>query len=270
MSGEPSLGSWPRRIIGAIVVVGLLVLAVVTYQLTPGPPRTPATGTPPDAGPSTGAPSSTPSPSPSSSVSSTSPPSSSTPTPAPSGPASPGTTQPGISIVAAIGSDETFTVVESIRLSEPIDQLTLTPLALDQLGRDFTNETATVSGLEITSDGEPQIVPDGDVTSSVQVPLSDPSTMIVLRYQLDGTIVRTLPSRTGRGLGAVGPLAADLPDDLPVAVSITGRPVINLYCPTLELAEQACATGDAPELRTKTTLPWKGAVVVAQLDLAVR
>lgn len=272
MVDSRSLGSWPRRIIGAIVVVGLLVLALMTFQLAPGLPRTPVAGPPPSAGPSTTSTDSPATESPSTAESPSGSPSASastSPTPEPGGLPGPGTTEPGISIVAALDSDESFTIVERIRLDAPIDLLTLNPIALDRLGRDFTDETATVSELEIISGGEPQIVPDGDVTSSVEVPLSDPSDTIVLRYRLDGTVVRTLPSTTGRGLGAVGPLAADVPDDLPVTVSITGKPVINLYCPTLELAAQACATGDVPDLRAKDPLPWNDALVVAQLNLAI-
>ena len=63
-----------------------------------------------------------------------------------------------------------------------------------------------------------------------------------LHYRLTGTMVRSTPSRAGRALAALRPMSVRLPADLPVALVVTGRPAINLVCPNLPLADQACAT----------------------------
>ena len=50
-------------------------------------------------------------------------------------------------------------------------------------------------------------------------------------------------------------MVAGVPDDLPVAIMVRGRSVLNLFCPTEPLSERACASGQAPRMRVNRPLP---------------
>ena len=89
-----------------------------------------------------------------------------------------------------------------------------------------------------------------------------------MHYELNRAIVRRLPSRSGRALGAIRPLTSGQPDDMRVAVVTVGSGVLNLSCPGLSLARQACAEGPPPLLHVRQALPWRTALVVLQLDLS--
>lgn len=263
-----SLVSWSRRTIGLIAVGGLLVAAAVTYQLVPSmpssAPNSAATSLPPsEAAPPTSAPSGadgTPS------ATSTSVPPSATETGLPDGP---GVTEPGVLIVATPGSDESFSVVEMIRLPDPVTEVSLRPPPVTAAwGSDLADARPRAVQVQGTVGDQPLVVPDGNVTSDVSLPVAVAADTIVLRYRLEGTVVRTLPSTAGRALGAIAPLAAG-PGDLPVVVIVSGDSVRNLTCPTRTGAAQLCATGDPPRLRTVGTLPWRDSLVIVQLDLAI-
>ena len=85
-------------------------------------------------------------------------------------------------------------------------------------------------------------VPNAQVTADVNPP-TVPASRFEVRYRLDRRDVRSLGSTAGRALSALGPLIPGVPPELPVATAVRGLPVLNLRCPHLRLADQACSAG---------------------------
>jgi len=100
--------------------------------------------------------------------------------------------------------------------------------------------------------------------------LAVPAGKFELPYRLTGVTWRTPGSVAGRALGAVGPIVAGVPPDLPVAISVHGLAVLNLRCPHLNLSEQACSAGAKEKLRVNRLLPWQQSVIVVQFNLPGR
>jgi hypothetical protein len=111
------------------------------------------------------------------------------------------------------------------------------------------------------------MVPGGRVKQRTDLALNAPAKQIELRYNLSGVTLRSIPSRAGRALAAVGPLVGGVPNGLPVAFMVSGSTVLNIECPVLRLRERACSIGRPPRLRVKPKLPWRSAVIVVQFDL---
>ena len=88
-----------------------------------------------------------------------------------------------------------------------------------------------------------------------------------MRYKLDGITVRSIPSRAGRALAALSPLADGVSKDFPVAMMISGSTVLNIECPALPLSVRTCWIGRPPQIRVKPKLRWNEAVIVVQFDL---
>lgn len=182
-------------------------------------------------------------------------------------PDGPGTTEPGILLVVAPTADATFDVTELVRLPAPTSSIAVQSPDLSAAGSMFTDEKPYASEVRIKAgDQSPQVL-DGLVNRAQIVSLDAPTRRYELRYELNRAVVRSLPSTSGRALGAVRALTHRLPDDLDVAVMAVGGAVRNMSCPGLALSQQACATGKRPLLRLKQALPWRNAVVVVQLDL---
>ena len=245
--------------IGALVVGGLLSAAVATYQLAPAlPTSAPTSATQGSvAAPTTVA-----------TVTMTAtpaPPAPSTETGLPDGP---GTTEPGILVLAAPNPDASFTVTEMIRLPSPVSALELKPPRVTRAwGNDLADVTPRAVQVQASAGKQPLAVPDAEVAHSVSVPIAIAVDTFMLQYRLEGTVVRTVPSTAGRALGAVTSLTGGMPDDLPVVVVVSGAGVLNLTCPTRDGAAQLCATGDRPRLRVSDDLPWRRCLVIVQLDL---
>lgn len=253
--------AWPRRAAGLLVVGGLLVAAVVAYQgppefsrATPAVSSTTAASTPHASTPS--GPGGRPSPSSAQPTTGT--------TDVPDGP---GTTEPGILIMAAPNADGSFEVVEMVRTSKPGYAIALRPPPLTDAGDAFSTLRPRASQVQVSAGDQPLRVAEAVVTKEVYVGTPLASDAFTLRYRLDGTVVRSVPSTAGRASAALGPLTGNVPDDLPVVVMLMGDSVRNLQCPALDFADQACATGALPRLRVDRPLPWKNCVVVVQLDL---
>jgi hypothetical protein len=248
---------------GLILIAGLCVSAVTFYSEAPDLPRSaPATGTsapvqttsdsraqPPSA-----------SPSPKTSTRTT------TPTDAEL-PKGPGTTQPGILLIASPLPDGSFDVAEIVLLSTPTSSLSLGPPRLAQAGSRFSRAKPVASQVQVSAGDQPVTVPGGRVTERVDLTLTTPATRIEMRYHLSGITVRSVPSLAGRALTAISPLVEGVPKTFQVAMLVSGSTVLNIACPILRLREQACSTGHPPNLRVKRNLPWNGAVIVVQFDL---
>jgi hypothetical protein len=251
---------------GLILIAGLCVLAVTFYSEAPELPRSApamASGTPvPTASDST-APTPSGSPSPTTAQTSTGA-TTSTNAKLPKGP---GTTQPGILLIASPLPDGSFDVAEIVLLSTPISSLRLGPPRLTQAGRRFSEAKPVASQVQVSAGDQPVTVPGGRVRQRVDLALTTPATRIELRYNLSGITVRSVPSLAGRALTAISPLVEGVPKTFQVAMLVSGSTVLNIECPILRLREQSCSAGRAPNLRVKRNLPWNGAVIVVQFDL---
>ena len=182
-------------------------------------------------------------------------------------PDGPGTTEPGILLVVARSTDAAFAVTEVVRLESPTTSITVRPPDFSAAGSTFDAARPYASKVRIITRDESVPVPDGIVNRASTFDLDEPVRRYSMHYELNRAIVRSLPSSAGRALGAIRPLTSGQPDDMRVAVVTVGTGVLNLYCPGLTLARQACAEGTPPLLHVRQDLPWRTAVVVVQLDL---
>jgi hypothetical protein len=247
-----------RRAIGLILVAGLSVSAVIFYRDAELPRSTPsvASGTP--SAPS--APSASPPP--------TAPPPAATIAPAKTKlPKGPGTTEPGILLMASPLRDGSFDIAELVLLHTPASSIWLGPPELALAGSRFAKAKPIASQIQVSAGNQPVLVPDGRVDRRTNLALAVPTKKIELRYNLRGITVRSIPSRAGRALSAISPLVEGVPQTLPVALRISGSTVLNIGCPALRLREQACSAGRPPDLRVNRPLPWRSAVIVVQFDL---
>lgn len=233
-----SVGSTIRRTLGASLVVALLVAAMAFYRTAPDQP--------------------------SQSAPSQSPTSSADTNELPSGP---GTTEPGILLVAAPGASGSVDVSEVVLLSSPRSTIDMRPPDLARAGGAFTGTTPFASMVQITAHDQPVVLPGGRVDRPISVDLDQPARRFEIRYVLNDAVVRSQPSTVGRALAGIMPLTAGVPGDLPVAIAITGDAVRNLTCPSLEFAQRTCATGALPRLRVNVNLPRSEALAIVQLDL---
>jgi hypothetical protein len=254
-----------RRGVGLALIAGLLVSAVVFYRAAPTLPRSattttsgsPQQTTPPPTALTSASPSATSSPR---STRAANP----TEIKLPKGP---GTTQPGILLMASPLRDGSFDVAEIVLLATPTTSIWLGPPKLTLAGSRFSKAEPVASQVQVSADKQPVMVPGGRVSQRTTLALVVPAKRIELRYNLSGITIRSIPSRAGRALTAISPLVQGVPERLPVASIVSGSTVLNIECPVLPLRERACSAGRAPQLRVKRNLPWSGALIVVQFDL---
>jgi hypothetical protein len=179
----------------------------------------------------------------------------------------PGVTAVGMSLSAVLVADGSFDVSESVVLQVPISSVQLRVPPIADGGPPFLNMQPRATAMKITAGGQPVTVPGAEVSGDTSLPLSAPATKVHLRYRLTGVTLRT-GSPPDRALGALGPLIAGVPSDLPVAISVRGRTVLNLSCPSLRsMGDQACSAGTIGNLRVNRVLVWRHSIVIAQLNL---
>ncbi len=255
-----------RRALGAVAVAALCVSAVTFYRDAPELPRSAPAGT-------SGPPSLT-GPAPTAQVPSASPSTTTSPTATRTTtstkaklPKGPGTTQPGILLMASPLPDGSFDVAEIVLLSAPTSSLRVGPPRLALAGSRFSRAKPVASQVQVSAGDQPVLVPGGRVRQHLDLALSAPAKRIELRYHLSGITIRSVPSRAGRALTAISPLVEGVPKGFPVAMLVSGSTVLNIECPILRLREQACSAGRPPNLRVSHQLPWSGAVIVVQFDL---
>jgi hypothetical protein len=256
-----------RRAMGAVFVAALCVSAVTFYRDAPELPRSaPAStsGPPSLTSPAPTAPATSASPTPT-----TSPTASRTTTPTKAKlPKGPGTTQPGILLMASPLPDGSFDVAEIVLLSTPTTSLQVGPPRLAYAGSRFSRAKPVASQVQVSAGDQPVLVPGGRVKQHLDLALNAPAKRVELRYHLSGITVRSVPSRAGRALTAISPLVEGVPKGLPVAMVVNGSTVLNIECPILRrVRDQACSAGRPHNLRVGHKLPWSGAVIVVQFDL---
>ena len=197
-----------------------------------------------------------------------------TPTPTPDSspdrdlPPGPGGRESGIRLTVTPTSQGAFKVVETIRLAEPVTQLTLAPPDPTPAGGDLRGKQPVAEALEVVAGDHRIKLSNTTVRRARVVPIARPTDLFTLRYRLRGVTVMNRPSSAGRALGAVGPLVTAVPDELPVAVTVRGHSVLNLSCPCLPMDDRACAAGPTPKVRVNQNLRRKDALVVVQFNLA--
>jgi hypothetical protein len=179
----------------------------------------------------------------------------------------PGVTAVGVHLSAAPGADGSFDVAESVILDKPVTTLQLRVPPISEGGSAFGSMQPRADSVQISAGGQPVVVPGGQVSGDVSLPLAAPASKVLLRYRLTGVTARTAGSTAGRALAALGPIVAGVPANMPVAINIRGRTVLNLRCPHLRLGDQACSTGSNGNLRVSRLLPWQQSVIVIQFNL---
>jgi len=270
MTGHP-LAAWLRRAVGLALIVGLLISAVAFYRVapqlpraTPAPPSnttSPSTATSPTtAGPASQSPDASPSPT----ASAKRVPPTQAEVKLPPGP---GTTEPGILLMASPLRDGSFDVAELVILPSQVRSVRLAPPKLAVGGKSFAGLKPVASEVQMSADDQPVIVPKGRVDSRLEIALVEPSNQMELRYQLHEVTARSIPSRAGRALAVISPLAAGDPS-LHVVMMVSGGTVRNIECPMRRgISGQTCAAGRKPHLRAKGELPLSQAVIIVQFDL---
>jgi hypothetical protein len=255
-----------RRALGLVLIGGLCAAAVTFYREGPELPRsasTPAGGAPSAAG--SASPANAPS------ASSTTSPVWTVPTTPPKEvklPKGPGTTKPGILLMASPLPGGSFDIAEIVRLPEATSSLRLGPPILSLAGNRFAKSKPVATQVQVSAEDQPVRVPDGRVSRQMGLALTNPSKSIELRYHLGGVTIRSIPSPAGRALTAIGPLIRDVPKSTPVAMMVSGNTVLNIECPAVRsVSKQACWIGRRPQFRVKPQLTRDRAVIVVQFDL---
>ena len=256
-----------RRALGLVLIGGLCAAAVTFYREGPDLPRT-ATEVP--SGTGSAKMSASAAPSPSSSPSSTTapkPPARTTSSQAKL-PKGPGTTEPGVLLMASPLSNGSFDIAEMVLLPAATSSIRLSPPQLTLAGSRFAKSKPVAYQVQVSAGDQPVIVPGGRVSRGMDIAWLEPAKQIELRYNLKGISMRSIPSRAGRAIAAISPIVAGVPKGIPVVMMVGGSTVLNIQCPVRRrVSEQACSIGRPPELRVKGTLPWRGAVIVVQFDL---
>lgn len=183
-------------------------------------------------------------------------------------PKGPGTTQPGILLMASPLRDGSFDIAEIVKLPHATSSVRLGPPNLTLAGKRFANAKPLATQVQVSADNQPVLVPGGRVSRQIEVALLAPAKRIELRYTLSGITIRSMPSPAGRALTAISPLVKGEPRDLPVVAMVSGSTVLNIQCPARSpLLKQACSVGRPPRIRVDGKLPWGKALIIVQFDL---
>jgi hypothetical protein len=183
-------------------------------------------------------------------------------------PPGPGGREPGIRVTATPTSHGNFEIVETVRLAAPVTQLALSVPDLTPAGPILAATHPVAETLKVTADNHSIKLSTRTVRRSIRVALPRPADLFELSYRLSGVTVMNTPSSAGRALGGLGPMATDVPDELPVAITVRGHSVRNLSCPRLPIDGQACAAGRSPKLRVEPNLARRDALVLVQFDIS--
>jgi hypothetical protein len=243
---------WPRRVIGlslaAVLVVVAAAIAVFGFDESRSPSRAAVQSTPtPTVVPPTAERGS------SKGITS-----------------GPGVDQPGVLMEFSPRADGGFDVAEHVILRSRVSRVDFVPPSHAAAGAAFADTHPQIVDLQIQGDDAQPLgrnIPARPMTRATSVPLGGATSTLVLRYQLAGTSVRSIPSRAGRALAYVRPITAGFDSTLPVQVAAGGSGTLNLTCPALPADALACAAGTAPDLHTRSALRDSASTVVVQLDL---
>jgi hypothetical protein len=191
------------------------------------------------------------------------------PVQAPPTPEGPGLTAPGIRLAAVPRGDGSFDITEDVIVRSAIATL---PLRLPDSGEELPGMMAatepTVSSLTVIADGEPVPVDQTQLSGPRDLPMITAPTRFKLTYRLSDSVVRRVPSSTGRASAAIKPLTASVDGTLPTNLIVSGGGLLNAVCPML--TETRCAVGEPPGMAVQPGIPANEALVVLQLDLPLQ
>ncbi|NYI72526.1 hypothetical protein GGQ54_003086 [Naumannella cuiyingiana] len=255
-----------RRVTGALATVALLgaaVLVAVQVRQSPTAAPPPAPGAPQSPGP-TDSPGPIDSPDPTAPTAPAPQPTADAPAP-PAATTGPGLDRVGVTMIATPDSEGGFRVVEYVRLPRPAASLELRPPRLDGAGSALASAEPVAAQVQVTAADQPVEVPQGRVAAPVSLGLPAPADTAQLAYRISGVGTASLPSKAGRWLAALGPLAA-AGEATPVMIVVTGPTVLGINCPLLDPPARSCQSGSAPRLATVRALPRPQALVLVQYD----
>jgi hypothetical protein len=188
------------------------------------------------------------------------------PTPPPGVSPGPGSTKPGIRMVAVPLADGSFDITEDVMLPKATNILQVQlPNSGEELPGMMTKTSPMATNLRMQANGVAIPLASSSVTATTDVPLTTAATNLRLTYRLSGSTVRRTESKPERASSALRPLTAIAESGLPTNLTITGGELLNAVCPLL--TETRCAVGNPPELSVLQGIPADKALVVLQLDL---
>jgi hypothetical protein len=170
-------------------------------------------------------------------------------------------------LLASPLSDGSFDIAEIVLLPAASSSIRLGPPKLTLAGNRFAKSKPVASKVQVSAGDQPVIVPNGRVSRAMDIAWMEPTRRIELRYNLTGVTLRSIPSRAGRAVAAIGPMVTAVPQDLRVAMMVPGSTVLNIECPARRLPESACSLGRQPRVRVKGTLNHDKAVIIVQFDV---
>jgi hypothetical protein len=137
-------------------------------------------------------------------------------------------------------------VYERAVLSGAATTFSLRPADTTRLARSLGVPMPVVTDLHAEIDGNPVPVLRTATVWTVTAPHGSSPRRLVLRYRLDGALVRPQPGPPGRYTLILTPMAPSAGDGAAraVVVRITDPRVDEIYCP--EAADQLCGSEDGP------------------------
>lgn len=178
----------------------------------------------------------------------------------------PGVSRAGILLRVTPAPGGALDVAETVRLRAPLDRIRLRAPRVGRAGGDFADLTPVATSVQLSVGDRPTEVPQQVGDDPTQVYLPAGTTAYTVRYLLEGTTVRSVPSTTGRALVGVGPLSQAGPAGR-VTLVASGPAVLNLTCPLLDGNAAACGTPADDGFRLRAPLPGGSALVLVQVDL---
>lgn len=180
--------------------------------------------------------------------------------------AGPGIDEPGTLISARLMGSDVLDVSESLRVTRSITRLTITPPDLTGAHSELDSLEPVLTDVQVSADG--QVVPtlQDEVLAPLRIVLPKPAQSVEVRYLLEGAVVRSLPSRAGRALAGLAPVAVTTSEG-PVAFVFGGPEIVGVSCPSLGPRGYACAGGEPGRLTVAKPLERSAALVLLQFDL---
>ena len=163
-------------------------------------------------------------------------------------------------------ADGSFDVSEVVRLRTAVSSVLLSPPRIAAAGAAFAALRPIIESVQLTVGGRPVPLAQETVIRTREVQLPSPTTTMELRYVVRGTVVRSVPSTSGRALAAVMPLVVS-GEAGAVVVRTSSQAVLNITCPLLSGTAQLCSSGPAGSRELRSPLPPDKALIMFQLDL---
>jgi hypothetical protein len=156
-------------------------------------------------------------------------------------PTGPGIDQPGTMMLVRVSTGGTLEVSEQARVSPgELPQIGLRLPSITALGGLVAELSPTVQDLRVAVNGTPVTATPSD--DGWAVTPADSARTVQLSYRIEGAIVRTAPSSSGRALGVSLPLLGQSLRErgLPLVVRAEGSAVGGATCPSAPITKMLC------------------------------